>query len=142
MNNSFLNNSQLTSQKFYEIAGRHFEFYRKILGIEVEVTRHKESTEVINVYGSSYTSDLDRDSDTESFRVRVVLNRTLMLQKWDLNEPIEYTDVTEIFERGDIVTYVDGDLSFSYKVDKATGFTTRSDAAFSWSLIPAKELKV
>lgn len=104
-NKGFINQLLDNSNDFYAKAFQQFNFYKKLLGTRVIVTRVKNESDYRDVFGIIYSSTLLDDSDKEEFEYMILINLNDMNSLFQKNiDQIEFFDNEFVIEVGDVIT--------------------------------------
>lgn len=116
------------TNKFYKTGLQQFDWYRKILGTEVLVTRFKQVNKYMDVFGSVATAAMRKDEDTEQFKYVVLINLNDMLKLFQKSiNQLEFYDNNSVLQLGDVLKFSRNKQEFQYKIIEINTF---SEAGF------------
>jgi len=140
-NKGFINQLLDNSNDFYAKAFQQFNFYKKLLGTRVIVTRVKNESDYRDVFGYIYSSTLLDDSDKEEFEYMIFININDMNSLFQKNiDQIEFFDNEFVIKVGDVITYTRRDQEFKFKVSKVEIFSEAEGVLYRYTMMGMTEI--
>jgi len=140
-NKGFINQLLDNSNDFYAKAFQQFNFYKKLLGTRVIVTRVKNESDYRDVFGYIYSSTLLDDSDKEEFEYMILINLNDMKSLFQKNiDQIEFFDNEFVIKVGDVITYTRRDQEFKFKVSKVETFSEAEGVLYRYTMMGMTEI--
>lgn len=138
---SFVDEYLVNANRFYSLAMNQYDFYLKIMGIDVTVIRIKDESIRKLVFGSTFTSDMIGDAETKRFKYRIVINLNDMRKLFQqLIDSFEVYDNQPILELGDLVTYVRGDKEYKFKIVDVQSFSEAAKVLYRYTFQGCQEI--
>lgn len=131
------------ANKFYELAMNQYDFYLKIMGIDILIIRVKENAIRKEVYGAVYSSDLLNDEDLIKIKYRIIINLNDMRKIWSkVADSFEVYDNRNVLQMGDIVQMVRRDNMYRFKVTNVESFSESERIIYRYYLQGYQEVKL
>lgn len=113
------------ANEFERVILKQIDFYKKLQGTKVIVTRYSDDNKYKSVYGSLFSSSLVGEQGQKSFEYVVLINMHDMKKLYQRTiDSIEFYDNKDIIQQGDVLTYARGGNQYQFKV---TSVDTWSD---------------
>jgi len=137
----FVNQLIDNANDFYAKAFQQFDFYKKLMGTRVIVTRMKDYSDYKEVFGNIYSSTLLDDSDKEEFEYVILINMNDMKPIFMKSiDQIEFYDNNNVLKSGDVVTFSRRDQEFKFKIIRAETFSEAEGVLYRYIMTGMTEI--
>lgn len=125
MSEGFVSKYLDKANAFERVMLKQIDFFKKLQGTKVIVSRYTDDNKYKSVYGSLFNSDLLGEEGKKSFEYVVLINMHDMKKLYQRTiDSIEFYDNKDIIKQGDLLTYSRGGNQYQFKV---TSVDTWSD---------------
>lgn len=122
--NGFVNQYLDNANQFYATSFKQFNFYKKLLGTKVIVTRIKQDSKYKQVFGSVYSSTMLDDEEREEFNYTILINLNDMKNLYQkMIDQVDFYDNEDKIKIGDILTFTRKKQEYKFKVIKQETFS-------------------
>jgi hypothetical protein len=126
---------------FYKQALNQFDWYKKILGTKVQVTRVSKDSDYMSVYGSIANSTLPDDLESESFNYVVLISMNDMKRLYQKStDPMQFYDNKDILKLGDILSFSRGKQTYKWKITEVMTFSETADVLHQYTITGLTEV--
>lgn len=113
------------------------EWWKKVLGTEVVVDRVKEDSMYKTVYGVAYNDTIEGNTEVEHFHHTIVINMNTLLKVWNVTEnDLQFYDIGEDLEMGDILTFSRNNLEYKWKITEIMQLTDVGGIVRQYTITP------
>lgn len=141
MSEGFIKSILDGTNQFYSTALKQFEWYKKILGTKVIVSRLKTADKYKDVFGSTATSTLVDDTDLDKFPYVVLINMNDMLRLYQKStNQLQFQDNLDVIKIGDVLTFSRNGQEYKWKVINVETFSEAERVLYQYTIQGMQEV--
>lgn len=135
----FVPNVYDSSVRFMEISVKMFEFYRKLLGTEVKVTRITGDKRK-QILSATLTSTFSDNKDIMEFNWKILINQSQMNPRFRSNTgTFDIYDVIDKLEIGDLLKFNYLGMNYEFKVTAGHAYGNGAKIIYQYTLSAINE---
>lgn len=124
------------AKRFLQLGLKAIKIQLELNGTKFVVLRPKENSKWKNVFGGSFSSDANLETDYDQTTTTLIVNTNDMRDVWNRNrDTLDAWTNDGTLQLGDELQYTRDGITYRFKISQKSGFSDAADFLYSYSLM-------